>query len=96
MAVDIHRFLITFCLAFALAASAAATGGKAVILKSQLPGDDAALSDLVEAQIRQAGYEIRSLSGEDICGHGWSDTDLLVLPNSAALPAPSCWWAACS
>ncbi|MBP6963389.1 MAG: hypothetical protein KBC96_03175 [Armatimonadetes bacterium] len=89
MAVDIHRFLITFCLTFALAASAAATGAKAVILKSQLPGDDAALSDLVEAQIRQAGYEIRSLSAEDICGHGWSDTDLLVLPNSAALPAKS-------
>lgn len=88
---DIVRFPIAACLMLVLSCSAAAAA-RAVLLESGLPGDNPALVRSVENELRQAGYEVRVVGADDICSAenlSSADTDLLVLPNAAALPAKS-------
>jgi hypothetical protein len=62
----------------------------AALIKAGLPGEDAALADDLAKTIAAAGYECRTIGLDDLCDPtklSAKSLDLLVLPDSSALPA---------
>lgn len=64
----------------------------AAVLNSNLPGNDPSLSAILSDTMKQAGYNVTEISASDLQDKSKlsnKDYDLLVLPNSANLPAAS-------
>lgn len=66
--------------------------GNALLLNSDLPGNDPSLAKQLSATLEQAGYEVTEIGASELQSTASVDPtryDLLVLPNSANLPAAS-------
>ena len=82
-------------MAFVLASSvgvARAAESTAALLDARLSGEDAALVDALDGQLKRAGYTVARLDAAGLCDPARlsaEQVDLLVLPDGATLPAAS-------
>lgn len=92
MPFDLHKALLLICAVLLFAVPACAREYKAVVLKTGLPGEDGGLVANIGAELTAAGYTVNTISLAGLCDAANLDAstlDLLVLPDSSALPAKS-------
>jgi len=95
MAFDVERTLVAafFTMVLALTTlSASAQENTAAIVRTGFPDEDTSLVGVLAAELKSAGYALTELSTNALCDPAQLTAekfDLLVLPDSASLPARS-------
>ena len=90
MGLHIRIIIAAICIISTISSSTTASTRTAAIFNADLPGSDPALARQLTDTIRGAGYNVTEIGAAELIGNlDPKQIDLLVLPNSAILPAAS-------
>jgi len=90
MLFDFHKLALPLFVLVLAAVSVQARGGTAALLRSGLPGENAALATALSAELGKAGYAVTEIDFRALCDASALSAgrfDLLVLPDAGPLPA---------
>ncbi|MHB1459478.1 MAG: hypothetical protein ACYC0V_21415, partial [Armatimonadota bacterium] len=90
MGLHIRIIIAAICIISTISSSTTASARTAAIFNADLPGSDPALARQLTDTIRGTGYNVTEIGAAELIGNlDPKQIDLLVLPNSAILPAAS-------